>query len=227
MHPLVSCLLVLLLVSSTGCADQEDASSASPAQAQTTSAEEPGQQASPQLRTPADERDVEQRLQDASLGARVQLALADVGSLSGYAFDTEVNGSRVILRGDVASRGAYERAAEVARDVDGVGEVINEVTVDGQQIATAEPEPEPAATVDTAQVAESRAQDDTSSADEQPPSDEAASQQTEDEAVYHTVRSGQSLWVIARQYDVSISQIRRLNDLGGSNIQPGQQLRIK
>lgn len=221
-------LLVLLLFGGTGCSDEQgDASSAQPEQAEAT--EERAPQRSPQLRTPTDGRSVEQRLEDASLGARVQLALADVNSLSGYAFDAEVNGSRVVLRGDVRSRDAYQRAAEVARDVDGVGEVVNELTVGGEEVATAEPEPEPTPDTSTAsaQRAEDQAPDDTSASEASANAADAEQEQEQDEAVYHTVRSGQSLWIIARQYDVSISQIRRLNDLSGSNIQPGDRLRIK
>lgn len=224
-------LLVLLLLGSTGCSGQEGGTSPAAEQAPTTDSDEQAQETAPQLRTPSDDRSVEQRVEDASLGARVQLALADAGGLSGYAFDTEVDGGRVILRGDVGSRSAYERAAEVARDVDGVGEVVNEVTVSGREIAAAEPEPEPEpdTTDEAPQIAENQSQEEASSTQEE---EEAAKEEDEqepeeDEAVYHTVRSGQSLWTIARQYDVSISQIQRLNDLSGSNIQPGQELRVK
>jgi len=47
--------------------------------------------------------------------------------------------------------------------------------------------------------------------------------------VYHTVRSGESVWSIAKQYpDVTTDDILRLNHLtNGSKIKPGQQLKIR
>jgi len=48
------------------------------------------------------------------------------------------------------------------------------------------------------------------------------------EAVYHRVRSGQNLGVIARQYGVSINQITRLNGITTRSIlRVGQRLRIR
>lgn len=44
----------------------------------------------------------------------------------------------------------------------------------------------------------------------------------------HQVRRGDTLWGIARRYDVSVSQLRSWNDMGGrSSIQPGQRLRLR
>jgi membrane-bound lytic murein transglycosylase D len=44
---------------------------------------------------------------------------------------------------------------------------------------------------------------------------------------YHVVQSGDSLWSIARQYkDVSIEQLKKLNNLSTSRIDPGQKLLI-
>ena len=43
----------------------------------------------------------------------------------------------------------------------------------------------------------------------------------------HRVRSGESLWVIARRYDVSVRELQSWNGLSGkSRILPGQQLKI-
>lgn len=48
------------------------------------------------------------------------------------------------------------------------------------------------------------------------------------EAVYHRVRSGQNLGVIARQYGVSINQITRLNGISTRSIlRVGQRLRVR
>jgi murein DD-endopeptidase MepM/ murein hydrolase activator NlpD len=42
----------------------------------------------------------------------------------------------------------------------------------------------------------------------------------------HTVGSGESLWTIARRYDVSVDALQEVNDLDDVTIQPGQKLRI-
>ncbi|MEJ8762267.1 transglycosylase SLT domain-containing protein [Phocaeicola sp. HCN-40430] len=46
-------------------------------------------------------------------------------------------------------------------------------------------------------------------------------------AVYHKIRSGETLGGIAAKYGVSISQLRRLNGIKGSNIRAGKSLRIR
>lgn len=50
---------------------------------------------------------------------------------------------------------------------------------------------------------------------------------TEDTAVYHTVRSGDTLWDIARKYRATVQQIRNLNDFRSSNLRPGQRIRVR
>ncbi len=45
--------------------------------------------------------------------------------------------------------------------------------------------------------------------------------------VIHEVRSGQSLWAIAIAYGVKIDDIKRLNNLSGNDIYPGDKLLIK
>lgn len=42
----------------------------------------------------------------------------------------------------------------------------------------------------------------------------------------HVVRRGESLWTIARRYDVSVAQLRRANGLRTSVLRPGKRLRI-
>jgi len=54
----------------------------------------------------------------------------------------------------------------------------------------------------------------------------AASQSTGAEFYYH-VRNGDSLWTIARKYNISPAEIKRWNNLRGSLIHPGNQLLIK
>ena len=45
-------------------------------------------------------------------------------------------------------------------------------------------------------------------------------------ATYHTVRQGETLSEIARVHDVSVQQLRALNDLSGT-LQSGQQIRVR
>jgi membrane-bound lytic murein transglycosylase D len=42
----------------------------------------------------------------------------------------------------------------------------------------------------------------------------------------HTVRSGESLWQIAKNYSTSVSKLERLNNLGGKPLKPGQVLKL-
>lgn len=49
----------------------------------------------------------------------------------------------------------------------------------------------------------------------------------EPKAVYHRIRNGETLGGIARKYGVSVSQIRRLNGIRGSNIRAGKSIRIR
>ena len=46
-------------------------------------------------------------------------------------------------------------------------------------------------------------------------------------ARYHTVRPGETLWDIARRYDLSVPELRRMNGLHGSVVRPGQRLRVR
>ena len=55
----------------------------------------------------------------------------------------------------------------------------------------------------------------------------AAAQVTAQRSSTHRVRSGDTLWEIARRYDVSVAQLRRWNSMGArSQIRPGQSLRV-
>lgn len=47
---------------------------------------------------------------------------------------------------------------------------------------------------------------------------------TKKEKIYHTVKSGQTLSSIARQYSTTVAEIKKLNKLSSDNIQLGQKL---
>jgi membrane-bound lytic murein transglycosylase D len=44
---------------------------------------------------------------------------------------------------------------------------------------------------------------------------------------YHTVRAGDSLWTLSQRYGVKVAQLRDWNDLSGSLLRVGQQLRVQ
>ncbi len=46
-------------------------------------------------------------------------------------------------------------------------------------------------------------------------------------SVYHRIRNGETLGGIARKYGVSVSQLRKLNGIRGSNIRAGKSIRIR
>ena len=43
---------------------------------------------------------------------------------------------------------------------------------------------------------------------------------------YYTVKSGDSLWSIAKKYDTTVTELKRINNLTSNTLQIGQQLKI-
>lgn len=159
--------------------------------------------------TTNDGRTVAQRLDDATTATRIRMTLGNHDGLRRFDFAPEVRGGRVALKGVVQTPDQRELAGEVVRGVAGVREVSNQITVTEAPVVPEEPIPPQTAR--------------TPAPPKQVP---LAPPQTTPSETFHTVRSGESLWAISRQYGVTVDQIQRLNG-GRTNIQPGQRLRIK
>jgi LysM repeat protein len=83
-------------------------------------------------------RTVSERLQDATVEARVQQALVRASALRVFDFEVEAVRSRVVVRGDVNTRDQYDQAGRVTRRVGGVEAVDNRVTIGGRAVADSE-----------------------------------------------------------------------------------------
>lgn len=194
-----------------------------------------------------DERSVERQIADASVAAQIRLALVDEQVLRPFDFEpTVVNGS-VLLRGEVRTQRQRMEAERVARSVSGVREVINDVTAtDEPVVAELDPSRDSLDSLLALGEEDERPGTGTESPGEAPDesvpsssgapastgatgtdSTEPASAPEEEPEVHHTVRSGDSLWEIAREYGVTIDEIRRLNSLQSNRLMPGQRLRVK
>jgi len=179
-----------------------------------------------------DDRSVERRLADATLAAKVRLALVDVEALRPFDFETVAVNGRVLLRGEVETQDERSQAESVAQSVEGVRDVINRISAAEEPIAaTSDPGRDSLlAAMEDAAKPETSGTDVSESADAAASQAQATtppSQEVSEEEVYHTVRSGDSLWEIARSYSVSVDQITRLNSLPSNRIKPGQRLRIR
>jgi len=47
-----------------------------------------------------------------------------------------------------------------------------------------------------------------------------------DPSIYYTVRTGDTLWDIAKKYDISITELKKLNKMRSSRIRPGDRLKV-
>lgn len=200
-----------------GCFSEGDPSGAPPVRQQAAAPDTAGTTATVPSATPPTVtnrgRSVEERIADASRAAHIRTALAENRQLRPFDFAPRVLGDRVTLQGNVATRAQGEMAAEVAAGVDGIDEVFNRLTVDGQQIAwnaPEEPDEQQPRTAATQQPAASG------------PGDGSASGST-----YHTVQAGESLWTIADDYGTSVSRLKALNDLRSDGVQAGKRLLVK
>ncbi len=69
-----------------------------------------------------------QRVDDASITAKVKSALVAEPNVPGMLINVDTNAGQVTLRGRVENRTQVERAVEVARGVEGVRRVDNQLT---------------------------------------------------------------------------------------------------
>lgn len=211
-HARLSCILGVLLcglvVSACtfgGSSSPTDSVASTDTAATTVSTSLP-QTASPDQASPAppssnEARSVAQHLNDASVEARIKRALVDERSLRLFDFQPEVVNGHARIQGNVNSLEQYRRAERVTREVEGVEAVTNELTVNGEPVSD-----------DGSTTAKAEASSG---------SDRKAS------GVYYTVKRGDTLWEIAREYETSVRQIRSLNDLHSSSLSPGTRIRIR
>lgn len=85
-----------------------------------------------------DDRTVAQRLEDASVAARVKQALVQNRRLRRFAFSPSATDGRVTLRGDVNTSEQHRLAERIAQRQRGVAAVTNQVTVDGRVVSEAD-----------------------------------------------------------------------------------------
>lgn len=164
--------------------------------------------------TLADQLDV------ARTAARAEMALAQDEPLRPFRLRARLEGGALVLTGRVATAQQRERAAEVVRNVEGVGQLTNRIEVDASARRTTGPLPP--------RLQPQRAEPPPQATAEQPRAAAEQPQPTaEPEAVYHTVRSGDTLFALARRYGVTVAEIQRRNNLRGTNLRPGQRLRIR
>lgn len=157
------------------------------------------------------ERTLDQRLEDARTEARVTRALVRHEALTLHDFTVDVRSGRLTLEGDVNTKRQHKAVKRVLRGVSGIDDVENRVTIAGRAVE----ESEKAARIQ-ASAASTEASIEASTSEERPP-----------RGTYYTVESGDTLWNIAQRHQASIQRIKSLNRLDGSNLQPGQRIRVR
>ena len=221
----LAALLVSVLAAGAGCSSEEgpappdeQAPAAASAAAGTTTAS-----AAADPPTATDQgRSVEERIEDASLATHVKTALVEDRRLRPFDFDPRVTGERVTLVGNVATREQGRVAAEVAGEVDGVGDVLNRLTVGGKRVAWNSSSgggggAGASSSGGQKQVAASQQQQDAS----------AGSSEPSGSGTYHTVQAGESLWAIASEYGTSVQRIKKMNNLRSNSLQAGERLLVE
>lgn len=224
-----SAVLIALVMMLGACAD-EPGGTESDQEVLEAEADRLSESRNEEIQEMDDERSVERRIRDATVAAKIRTALVESEELRRFDFEPIVVNGRVMLRGEVGTQDQRRRAVQIAEAVEGVRGVINEVS------ATEEPtpdEPDDAARdsmIAALEADAARSRDSASATAERAGGEskaEESADEAEDTATYHTVTSGESLWIIANKNGVSIDQIRRLNSLRSDRLKPGQRLRVK
>jgi LysM repeat protein len=163
------------------------------------------------------------RIEDLRRTAAVRAALALDAQTRPYDVGVTTEASVVTLVGVVGTPGVRERAEALASEVDGVRLVQNNLRLEGQ------PDVPPTRTAPREETAsrepeEDEPEDEDASTEEPAPEEPPAPQPR---TVYHTVRSGDTLYSIARRYGTTVQALQRLNDLGATDLRVGQRLRVR
>lgn len=168
------------------------------------------------------------RLRDASLAAQIKMQLVQDAGLRPYDFDVTVEDGRASLAGNVGSADARRQAEQIAGRVKGIREVRNRIEAPGVPAPTQAQLAEEAGGEETEPIADASRPEPAPPREQSAPSENRAQSTAPApaEPTYHTVRNGESLWVIARQYDLSIDRLKALNDLRSNSLRPGQRLRV-
>lgn len=151
---------------------------------------------------------LDERLEAARAAARVEIALAEEPSLRPFRIQVEARDGTFILSGRVASQEQRIRAEQIAENSGIAERIINRIELDsptGRPPIASPPAPPSTPTLDTV----------------------SAPVPTAAEAVYHTVRSGETLFAIARRYNITVAEIQRLNNMSTTTIRTGQRLRVR
>ncbi len=214
-------LSALMLVGATGCDGEDDRAIEG---SESHEAAEKAREEAGGVLMVDDNRPVAQKLQDFSIAANVELRLAESRQIDMDSVSVAVQSGRVTLTGAVASAEALQKAVAAARGVEGVSAVDPQLTAPdapppaerdaealaGAQTPTAEPSKAAQPPAPAAKTPEKKT-----------PEPKAAAETT------HTVRSGDNLWVIAKKYNTSVANIKKLNNLKSDKLRAGQKLRVK
>lgn len=160
------------------------------------------------------------RIEDLRRTAAVRAALAEDTQTRPYDVGVTTEAGVVTLVGVVGTMGARERAEALAGAVRGIRLVQNSLRIEGQ--------PDLPVTRSVAAPPEATGEEQ----NEPPPVADEPEAQAEPEAsaaqpVYHTVRSGDTLYAIARRYGTTVQALQRLNDLRSNDIRIGRRLRVR
>lgn len=114
------------------------------------------------------------------------------------------------------------RTAERSRE-SGSGESASRSRVRSERTADAAPS---ASERRTSRGGDSEKSSESASASRSASRDRTAAESRRGAAREHTVDAGETLWSIARRYDVSVDAVKSANEMDGETIRPGQTLRI-